>query len=251
MPREEALKDFYGHYYADTTTTTFDGEARFSRHLFSTLGVTPKANIRILDFGGGVNAELSRSLALQFIQRGTCSVEIALVDYNASCRRDWNQGITVDCYQTLPVSAEKFDIVVASAIVEHIPHPRQVILDLLDLLAPGGRAYFRTPAMASLVSLAARFGVDIDFTYPAHVHDMGQKFWENLLTSLNLGGFDLIHSRPSIVETNFSVHPTRTLLAYLLKLPWFALRKHYSFVGGWEAVFARRLAIIPQPSETS
>lgn len=86
----------------------------------------------------------------------------------------------------------KLDIVIASAIVEHIPYPRQVILGLLSALSPGVRAYFRTPAMASLIKLAARFGVAIDFIYPAHVHDMGQPLWENLLASLNvddLGSF--------------------------------------------------------------
>ena len=242
MPREEVLAEYYGHYYADLQgTATFDGSDRFSRHLFHVLGVTPTSTMRILDFGGGIDATLSRSLARQFVQRGTSRVEVALVDLNASCPRDWGGGITVDCYQNLSDCAEGFDVVIASAIVEHIPYPCEIILGLLNSLRPGGRAYFRTPVMSSIVQLAARLGVKIDFTYPAHVHDMGQPFWENLLATLDVPGFKLIRSRPSIVETEFAAHPSRTVVAHLMKLPWVALRQHYSMVGGWEAVFAREM----------
>src|ERR1035441_3030807 len=242
MPGEEVLKEYYSHYYAAIDgTATFDGGERFSRHLFGVLGVAPKPSMRILDFGGGVDAALARSLAHQFVQRGTRRVEIALVDYNASCPRDWGGGTTVDCYPGLPESTEGFDVVIGSGIVEHIPHPREIVLGLLNSVRADGRAYFRTPAISSVIKLAARFGMDIDFTYPAHVHDMGQSFWENLLTALNTEGFRLTRSRPSIVETEFRAHPSRTVIAHLFKLPWLVLRKRYSIVGGWEAVFARCL----------
>jgi len=240
MPREEVLQAYYSHYYAAIEgTATFDGCERFSRHLFRVLGVAPKPTIRILDFGGGVDAALARSLAQQFLRRGTRRVEIALVDYNASCPREWDGGITVDCYAGLPQSAEGFDVVLGSGIVEHISHPRQIVDGLLHSLRADGRAYFRTPVMASVVKWAARFGLKIDFGYPAHLHDMGQPFWENLLTTLHVEGFRLTRSRPSIVETEFGAHPSRTAIAHLFKLPWLVLRKNYSMVGGWEAVFAR------------
>jgi 2-polyprenyl-3-methyl-5-hydroxy-6-metoxy-1,4-benzoquinol methylase len=241
MPREEVLRDYYKRYYtAIDGTATFDGSDRFSRHLFRSLGVAPKSSIRILDFGGGMDAVISRSLARHFIQRGTRSVEIALVDYNASCPREWG-AITVDCYQSLPeATSGGFDVVVASAIVEHIPYPRDIMLGLLNSLSMGGRAYFRTPAMSSLIKTAALFGVRIDFTFPGHVHDMGQPFWENVLAALCVSSsFRLIRSRPAIVETEFLAHPSRTVIAHAFKWPWFVLRRSYSMVGGWEAVFAR------------
>ena len=241
MPREETLRDYCSRYYTTIDgTATFDGSDRFSRHLYRCLGGASKDRVRILDFGGGVDATISRSLANQFIQRGTRSVEIALVDYNASCPRNWG-AITVDCYQELPEEAGGgFDVVIASAIVEHIPYPREIILQLLDSLCAGGRAYFRTPAMSSIIKIAALFGVNIDFTFPGHLHDMGQPFWENVLAVLGVSStFRLIRSRPAIVETEFRVHPSRTAIAYGFKWPWFVLRRRYSMVGGWEAVFAR------------
>lgn len=240
MPREQVLREYYSHYYVDIDgTATFDGSDRFARHLFRVLAAVPKPTMRILDFGGGVDAVLARSLARQFVERGTRRVEIALVDYNASCPRDWSDEITVDCYPALPQSSEGFDVVIGSGIVEHIPYPREVVLGLLNALRTDGRGYFRTPVMSSIVKKASHFGLAIDFGYPAHVHDMGQLFWENLLTALEIRGLCLIRSRPSIVETEFTVHPSRTAIAHLFKFPWLVLRKRYSMVGGWEAVFAR------------
>ena len=240
MPRPEVLRDYYARYYAAIDgTATFDGSDRFARHLFRSLGVTPKSSLRILDFGGGVDATISRSLARQFTANGTDRVEISLVDYNASCQRDWG-AVTVNCYQNVQEAGGEFDVVIASAIMEHIPYPRDILISLLNSLGTQGRAYFRTPSMSSIVKLAARFGVYIDFTNPAHVHDMGQAFWENVLPSLGASNnFSLIRSRPAIVETAFRVHPSRTAVAYALKAPWWLLRGSYSMVGGWEGVIAR------------
>ena len=240
MPQPEVLSGYYSRYYAATGgTATFDGSDRFARHLFRVLSGVPKNDLRILDFGGGVDATISRSLARQFTAAGTRHVEIALVDYNASCQRDWGAA-TVDCYRTWQEAGGGFDLVIASAVVEHIPYPRDTILGLLNALGAHGRAYFRTPNVASIVQLAGRFGVNIDFTYPAHLHDMGQAFWENLPASLGIDGdFSLIRSRPSIAETEFRAHPSRTAIAHTFKLPWLLLRSRYTMVGGWEAVIAR------------
>src|ERR1700679_1337348 len=89
MPQPNVLSDYYSRYYAETGgTATFDGSDRFARHLFRLLSDAPKSHLRILDFGGGVDAAISKSLARRFRERGTKRVEIALVDYNASCQRD-------------------------------------------------------------------------------------------------------------------------------------------------------------------
>jgi hypothetical protein len=77
--------------------------------------------------------------------------------------------------------------------------------------------------MSATIKLAARLGVHIDFTYPGHVHDMGQAFWDNVLKSLDAGpGFHLIRSRPSVVETEFRLHPSRTVIAHALGAMVFA-----------------------------
>jgi len=234
------LRDYYACYYATTQdTATFDGSDRFGVYLFGLLRSSQKSRMRILDFGGGIDATLSRSVARQFIGKGTDRVQIALVDGNASCPRDWG-AITVECYRDLQEAGLEFDIVVASAIIEHIPYPRGVLLDLLTSLRVGGGIYFRTPAVSSILRLASRLGMRLDFTYPEHVHDMGQAFWEQLLPSLGLNSrFSLVRSRPSIVQANFCSHPIRAAIAHVFKWPWYILRSHYAMVGGWEVVIVR------------
>jgi hypothetical protein len=131
--------------------------------------------------------------------------------------------------------------VVASAILEHIPYPRSVLISLLDSLRAGGAIYVRTPAVSSMIRLAGHFGMRLDFTYPEHVHDMGQRFWENVIPSLGLEKrFSLVRSRPSIVQADFVSHPMRAAIAHVLKWPWYIFRSHYTLVGGWEAVIIRK-----------
>jgi hypothetical protein len=240
MPKPELLENYYASYYAATRdTATFDGSERFGVHLFGLLQSTQKKTMRILDFGGGVDAVLSRSVARQFISKGTERVEIALVDGNASCPRDWG-AITVNCYRDLREAGREFGIVVASAVIEHIPDPRDVLITLLNSLRVGGSIYFRTPAVCSIARLTSRLGVTWDFTYPEHVHDMGQAFWEKVLPSLGLNNrFSLVRSRPSIVQADFCSHPIKAAIAHMLKWPWYLLRSRYTMVGGWEAVIVR------------
>jgi 2-polyprenyl-3-methyl-5-hydroxy-6-metoxy-1,4-benzoquinol methylase len=240
MPKPDVLEDYYSRYYDQTEeTATFDGSERFGVHLYGMLQFSQRSAMRILDFGGGVDAALSRSVAREFIGSGTQHVAIALVDRSASCPRDWG-AITVDCYRELQAGAQEFDIVVASAVIEHIPSPRSALMALLNSLRAGGAIYFRTPAVSSLIRLTSRFGLQIDFKYPEHVHDMGQAFWEQLIPSLGLtDSFSIVKSRPSIVQEDFRRHPFGAALAHAMKSPWYLFRSRYTMVGGWEAVIVR------------
>lgn len=253
MPKPEFLRDYYRGYYSRGEDGSkggfrfpieFEGSDRLARHLFGCLGVPAKDRLRILDFGGGVDAAVSRALARRFVEGGTRRVEIALVDYNASFRQDGG-AVTVNSYADLESAGGEFDVVIASAILEHIPYPRDIVLGLLNSMAPGGRAYFRTPSMTQVIKLASRLGARIEFPYPSHVHDMGQTFWEKLLVAMGADGFTLIRSRPALVEADFRAHPARAAMAFLFKCPWFLLRRRYRMVGGWEAVIAS--ATIPVP----
>jgi 2-polyprenyl-3-methyl-5-hydroxy-6-metoxy-1,4-benzoquinol methylase len=240
MPKPEVLEDYYRSYYDQTEeTATFDGSERFGAHLYGMLQSSQRSAMRILDFGGGVDATLSRSVAREFIGRGAERVAISLVDRSASCPRDWG-AITVNCYQELQAAVQEFDIVVASAVIEHIPSPRSILLALLNSLRVGGGIYFRTPAVSSLIRLTARIGMHIDFQYPEHVHDMGQAFWERLIPSLGMtDSFSIVKSQPSIVQEDFRTHPLRAALAHAMKSPWRLFRSRYTMVGGWEVVIAR------------
>jgi SAM-dependent methyltransferase len=244
MPTPEALRDYYRDYYEDADQRiTFDLPQRLALHIFRRAfpAAPPSRRIDLLDFGGG-DAEIARRIANGLLEAGAPSVHILLVDYNAEVRPSDSARISLERVETLErVEKGAFDLVVASAILEHIPRPRRDLASLFDALGPGGVFYARTPSVVPLLKLCGRFGMRCDFTFPGHVHDLGQKFWRTILSHLSLQGtIDVLDARPSPVETTLRNHPFRTVAAQLLKAPWHLLGSSWGFVGGWEVFFQRR-----------
>ena len=93
-----------------------------------------------------------------------------------------------------------------------------------------------------IIHLSKFLGVNWDFTFPAHIYDLGQDFWESLFNDkITKEYFTILRSTPSIVETSFRNHFWRTLFAYALKAPWYVLGKRYTLVGGWEVLVRKNI----------
>lgn len=239
MPTAAALDEYYGDYYGadestDSEQITFTGVERFARHIASRC---PPNVRRIVDFGGGdgaVGLAVARILA-----QGGARPELLVIDYADPI----NGGeISVSNVKELDDATGTFDVIIASAILEHVPDVGDSTRKLWALGRPGSVFYARTPYWLPMLRLRS----SIDMTFPGHVHDMGPAYWNNFLSTLGLAG-ELIVSQPSIVETSFRQAPVRTTIAHLLKAPshlecrlrgtsW--RRPIWGFVGGWE-VFAR------------
>lgn len=246
IPTTACLDAYYAKYYQgpkrpqDEGKVTFEQFKRFAAHLTdifygsdSVRQHGQKMQLKILDFGGG-DGSLALAVASLALKSGAKRVEIVVVDYNPSLCKPDNPKITLsrhDDLEQLP-SGEVFDLVIASAVLEHLPFPQSILFRLLSLVACDGHFYARTPYMEPIVSLAATFGKAIDFTFPGHIHDMGQPFWESVFEGND--EFNLIVSQPSLVETSVWSNPVRTIVAYALKAPWLVLGKNWRFVGGWE-----------------
>jgi 2-polyprenyl-3-methyl-5-hydroxy-6-metoxy-1,4-benzoquinol methylase len=248
LPTEKTLREYYRRYYDPSgPTVTFGDPVRFARHVIDQGGpFLCKADVSILDFGGG-GGDLSRALASLMLDRGTVRVRIDLVDYNSSLGRTDAEHIAVRHHETLAeVAGQRYDLVLASAVLEHIPYPRQVLIDLLSAVRPGGMFYARTPSVVPLFRIFQFLHLPYDFTFPAHLHDFGQTFWEGILQFLDgdPASFHTLHSSPSMVETVFRRNPVRTAVAYLLKSPWYLFRRHYRLVGGWEVVIQRKAKVV-------
>ncbi len=244
LPTEETLRRYYGGYYKHLdTTVTCDNPLTFARHVMAYAGpFLRERSISILDFGGG-GGDLSRAIAGLLLASGTSNAQIDLVDYNSNLSRmEPTAGLALEPHQTLAEVKEKqFDLVLASAILEHIPFLRPALIDLLSRVKPGGVFYARTPSAASILRIFQFLRLPYDFTFPAHVHDLGQEFWEQVprLVEAEAGTLQLISSRPSVVETSFLHNPIRAIAAYALKAPWYVLGSSYRLVGGWEVVIRR------------
>lgn len=245
MPTPAALDKYYSHYYDDKEEkVTLDVPDRMSSHITSHvmphLGDLVGREISILDFGGG-DGSISVRVAQRLHDLGARKINIALVDYSPSTVRGTHSHIQISRPAELAqIADESIDLVIASAIIEHIPQPKEAMTKLFFSLKSGGVLYARTPYVAPLSKIAERISRKFDFTYPAHVHDLGAKFWNKALDILPLNGeYQLLRSTPSIVETSFRQNFSRTLIAHMLKIPGYILKESYGLVGGWE-VFIRR-----------
>ena len=199
----------------------------------------------MLDFGGG-DGSISHAVAVEIAKRSSTPVDIVVVDFNKSLVVPTDPRVTlshVSGIQEIP-EGQKFALVLASAILEHLPEPAEITRKLLSMLTSGGYFYARTPYMAPLLRLFSRVHIGYDFTFPAHFHDLGQEFWDHILPTLRMasGEWTLVRSRPSVVETSFSEDFGRTVLSHVMKAPWWIFRRSYRLLGGWEVFIHRKLA---------
>jgi 2-polyprenyl-3-methyl-5-hydroxy-6-metoxy-1,4-benzoquinol methylase len=193
----------------------------------------PDTVVSILDFGGG-DGTISHLASRQIIKRGAEQVNITIVDYGTKIVDTQDDRIVIERVNSLDNIFAEYGLVIASAVIEHYPRPSILLRSLLQRMEVGGIFYARTPYIYPLMKLLRPIGVNVDFTFPGHLHDLGQSFWEGYFMREKTGGFQILQSRPSIVETTFHKHFFRTAVAHLLKAPWYLLGKSYKFVGGWE-----------------
>jgi len=248
MPKPETLSNYYSRYYetfdVDEEKITLDAPDRMASHIVRNaapaLTNLTGRDISILDYGGG-DGSISARVAQELIQLGAAHVNITLVDYNKSTVTITDDRIRFLRLENLEnIHENTINLVIASAIIEHIPEPREVLTKLLALLNKDGIFYARTPYVTPLSKIANVLKIKFDFTYPAHVHDLGARFWNNVIGILPLKGeFKVFRSTPSIVETSFKQHFVRTLIAHTLKIPGYIFKESYGLVGGWEICIRR------------
>jgi 2-polyprenyl-3-methyl-5-hydroxy-6-metoxy-1,4-benzoquinol methylase len=247
MPDNTTLKHYYGSYYTGevheqaTVEMKMGLPRRFALNILKEY--SPEAGrdtVNIMDFGGG-DGILAKEIASLLLKKGLKKALITVVDMSKTKCISEDKRVKIVSYETIEkIKKEKFDIVIASAVLEHIPNPLNEFSMLLEALKPSGFFYARTPYIVPVMKLCALFNIHVDFGYPGHLHDLGQRFWEN---SLNVIGketrYKITASKPSVVGSVFAVHPVQTILAYILKFPWYILRKNYGIVGGWEIFIIR------------
>ena len=244
MPNARRVREYYAAYYRNSTTAvTCHSPPHFAGHL---AGIGRQhlqgKSIDILDYGGG-DGSIARALSGLLTLRYRSTTHVTIVDLHHETAGDDATVVPLEWHETLAeVEGRRFDLVLASAILEHLPHPQEDLWRLLSSLRPSGILYARTPSVAIVLRILAKLGISYDFTYPAHLHDLGQDFWERVLDRIpaSVGNFHLLRSCPSLVETGFRVNPVRTLAAHSSKSIWRLAGRMWPLVGGWEVLIERR-----------
>jgi hypothetical protein len=242
FPDAAFLKSLYApDDYASDLLSSPAAVDNCARHIAARMPADVDRNLRILDYGGS-DGSLSRSFRRALRERGQRgTLDFTVVDHFVDQRSDPEIRFRdVAEFETL---SQPYDIVLASAVLEHLPDLPGTARKLLSLCSSGGLFYARTPFEAPLARLVPGYAI----RWPRHLHDLGPRFWARFL---DLHGFrgEVLHSAPSVVESDFSSRPLRTFLAHCLKAPAridAALRGDrirqegriaWPFVGGWEVV---------------
>jgi len=239
MPTQAALTNYYAKYYDrySSELITFSHPERLAKRIVKhTSFLSTIDTISILDFGGG-DGTIAKLIAEQLISyRPETHVKIVVVDYGSHRCNVNNAQISIRHIEDLNQLEGFFDVIVASASLEHIPAFRQTFDRLLDHASERAIFYARTPYMTPIAQL-----FPIDMTYPAHVHDIGAQTWQ-WLSSNAKQKISPLKSRPSIIETTLSTNAIRTFIAFALKAPAsmmaaVGLPAFWPFYGGWEVIW--------------
>ncbi|MBV8516040.1 MAG: methyltransferase domain-containing protein [Acidobacteria bacterium] len=245
MPRAAVLERYYATYYdGHEREVTIANPAQLARRIVRTL---PRAafgeRVRILDFGGG-DGSVATAVAATSIAHGPARfAEIVVVDF---AERPPRTSATIAVRHQSPEAPldGTFDLVLASAVLEHIPELQRVLRMLYAHIGVRGFFYARTPYALPLVRVWPSF----DLGYPAHVHDLGSGFWNRVGTTFGWQ-LETIASRPSPVAASLRADPLRAIAAALLKMPASLENRlsprarrdrWWNLVGGWEVLLQRR-----------
>ena len=242
--KQEKIPVLYSEYaYSSESDSkvTFSNIDRFAKHLLKYC-VRFKKNIRsgkslkIMDFGGG-DGSLSYVFAKKMMHAGLCDkADIAVIDFEKTICKSDSPNIKIMHYDNLDLIDKdvSFNIIIASAILEHLPNLREDWNKILMHFKDDGLIYVRTPYKYPLFNLLKKIGIRIGLHFPEHIWDLGQNFYKHLASD----DIKLVASRPSIVETSFKMNFFSCLAAHCLKAPWYICH-FWPYVGGWEAIYVK------------
>ena len=198
----------------------------------------PNTKLKVLDYGGG-NGKLAIAIRdkLRAAYPSGPEISATVVDIKKLTEDPSVDFLFVDEFLE---TDEHYDIIVASAVLEHIPDLQAILKRLLRSGEVDTLVYARCPFEVPLASLAG-----YRIRWPVHVHDIGPDFWR-WVESDSDGRVSLLASRTSLTETSFRSAALRTTLAHLFKFPSHVekrllqplfgyQREVWRLVGGWEA----------------
>jgi len=236
---KDNFPDYIGKYNPnEKSKVTFSKPSRFASRLKNLLPVNffNLTFVRILDFGG---ADGSLALAFANLLSDTTRVEITVVDFGQDLIKSMKSNILIKKISVIP-EHEEFELIIASASLEMLPNFGQTLRLLLDALANEDSViYIRT----NFIQPIRRFFPFLDFSFPAHLHDIGPDFWRSF-SKLESETFQVLRTETPISELDFKSFPIRWLIATGLKFPsrlevkMFPnkLKRFWIYVGSWEVV---------------
>ena len=242
QPTQDFLSNLYEpEHYVGTVAGSRYKSARLAQRILPinvTAALRQHECVKILDYGGGTGS-LGLDLC-SLLKTSSCSVTVVDI-----FERKDSSGITfLNPVEFQSLTQDTFDVVVASAVVEHLKDPNQTLSKLYDVCRPGGHLYFRVPNLFPL----ARVWPPI-LIYPEHLSDLGPRFWKELPQIL---GWEVktVYSRTCQTDTLFRESPLASIVGTSMKIParvevWIRNQfnvenpARYECSGGWEVLYSK------------
>lgn len=234
LPKETFLNELYDpKIYESNLTSDTKNTNKLAKKIFNKFNLK-KDIISILDYGGG-NGNLSHELIKLFLTKNI-EAKSLVVDVHDSCK---HQNIKFIHLEKFKNNTEKFDIILASAVLEHLPDFISVTNELLDKVKVNGFFYCRTPWEYE-ISKVFKFN---KIKWPRHLYDIGGDYWTKFFEKKE--DYKMILNETSSTEIKKKQFIKYVLAQLLKKISNIetAIFKNYkfykpkwSFVGGWEVI---------------
>jgi len=248
MPSNEQLKSFYSSYssgmpeeYRSAMLEYEDSSwhSQIARDLVDLAGKHRlQPGFTWLDVGSGAGEIAGKLSKLAPASRGTCIDLHPAPEYMQDSQVRWLQhDINADFSRDV---AEKFQLVYASAVLEHVVNPEKFLINCLKLTEPGGVLYLFCPDYSSLASKV--MGQKWPYYLPGeHVTLPTKKSVRTCLDGISRSG--------EVGEINFRVGGKRIsysvqYMLFALNLRWLGKMLPFNFslkfpTGALEAVIVR------------
>ncbi len=254
IPSPDYLEEYYGSEFTEFfeafnpgsgTLVTFGNKTRFAKHVSKRLAswIPDKSNINILDFGGG-DGSLAYAFADRINLNKNTLISITCCDYVSDLVQSSNPNIVLSHTRDLKDINATFDVIFASASLEHTPNPGEILEKFTSILAPSGLIYLRTNYISPFISISKR----IDFSFPAHLEEFNPRSLNYYLGN-KVAGLEILELRPAIVELSFWSHPVFHLASRVFKFPGVlenilfgkVSKLKWPLVGAFEAVISKKI----------
>lgn len=242
--KQLSVKDtekLYSHYYDEHVFKTGINPSVLGKHIvkFIFSKISKNSSIRILDYGGG-DGSVAKYVAEELKNRKGCGYSIYVYDiYEVEHKLDAVNYINSESI----IANQQYDIIIASAVLEHLNKPLDTLKLLFSSLKSNGYFYARTPFNLPLKNFCEKWHLKkkVDMQFPWHLFDMGRIFWNHIPIFFQAYQIkiEIVKSRPSLIEIPFKNKKKRYIATVLLKFPGYIF-KNWNNVGGWE-VFIKKI----------
>lgn len=237
QPHLSFFTKYYQNYYAGKKQNVNADSNRFAKRIVASH--SPSGTVSIIDFGGG-DGSVAIAMAELLLKQNTKQVNITVVDPNFQQPDCPNSSISISNLKELSQITGQFDYVIASAVLEHLKNPKTYLKELLGVLKTGGMFYARTPYLFPMANTLSKMGVSVNTQFPGHLFDMGKVFWELIPTENWFNGsYEIVKSKPSIVEKSFKKNPVNNIIGNMIKAPYKLAPDKYKTVAGWEVYICK------------